>query len=74
MTEMPQAFADAVCNMRAKTLRYGPGEWHELADDHTRHRYRGMEGINGVCCDVCKDRARNLWAEFQRIHDTLAGG
>ena len=70
MSEMDQAFADAVCNMRRRTVRYLDPE---VAEDHERQRYRGIEGRNGVACDQCKRRAQELWAEWHRIQDKVGG-
>jgi hypothetical protein len=67
---MPQAFTDAVCNERAKTLRYFG--LTEDGEEHARGRRRGIEGANGVACTSCRERAAKLWIEYQRIHKRLA--
>lgn len=70
---MPQAFADAVCNVRADLLHQ-----LELADEsdkeirsrqryHSETRPRGREGTNGVACAECSSRAALIWADYQRI-------
>jgi hypothetical protein len=60
--EMPQAFADAFCNLVVKEFQKTDQEWA-----HVRNRYRGIEGKNGVCCEACKGEAYVLWVEYQRI-------
>ena len=73
---MPQAFADAVCNVHQKMISYaGMSEESlrvELLDRHSGARYRGTEGTNGVACNGCKHRAERIWADYQRILTQLA--
>lgn len=67
--EVPQAFVDAVCDERSRLLSMyvDHPDLVEVAHDHTMHRYRGVAGVNGVGCDVCRDRAYTLWQNYLRI-------
>jgi len=73
MTEMPQAFPDAVCNVRAAALQHAVS--HDELDKelrgidrlHAMDRRRGIEGKNGVACNECTTRALAIWTEYQRI-------
>ena len=73
--DMPQAFADAVCNVHHKTINYAGMHDEalrvELLDRHSRGRYRGMEGTNGVACDDCKMRAEKIWTDYVHILASL---
>ena len=72
---MPQAFADAVCNVHAKTIRYVGMDDHarvQMMEQHGLGTMRGMEGTNGVACKACMYRAERIWEDYQRILGQLA--
>lgn len=70
MTDMPQAFADALCNDHQRLL----GKHYFIAEaaEHGHRRYRGVEGKNGVACDECRAMAAILWADYRRILESLS--